>query len=37
MNGSDDIDELLLANDPAEEEFDASLDEQDALYEHHHY
>ncbi|MBO4444087.1 MAG: RluA family pseudouridine synthase [Bacteroidaceae bacterium] len=36
MNGSDDIDELLLATDASEEELDASLDEQDALYEHHH-
>lgn len=36
MSGSDDIDELLLANDATTDDLDESLDEQGALYEHHH-
>lgn len=36
MSGSDDIDELLLASDATTDDLDESLDEQGALYEHHH-
>ncbi|MBO7467665.1 MAG: RluA family pseudouridine synthase [Bacteroidaceae bacterium] len=36
MSGSDDIDELLLSSDATTDDLDESLDEQGALYEHHH-